>query len=654
MATEQKNAAKGEAGAASAVAQASNTVEFDDLLPHLGEFGRYQKLLFLLLAPFMFFVAFVYFSQIFITLTPDHWCHIPELEFLTPEERIRLAIPVNPNSTTGYDMCRMYNVNFTKVRLEQGLIQANPSWPVVNCRNGWEYNYTEIPYSTVTSELNWVCDNDSLVAWAQAIFFLGAIVGGLLFGWMADKYGRIPVLVATNLIGFAVGIVTPLSSTFWQFALCRFLVGLSYDNCFTMMYILVLEYIGPRWRTFVANMSIAIYTTLATVLLPWMAYFIRDWKLFCLATSMPLLLAVLTPWIVPESARWLVSQGKIDRAVTILKKFERINKKKIDPQLYADFRETCAIAQKEEDANKSYSVLDLFRTPRLRRITLLLTAIWMITSLVYDGHVRSVGALGLNVFVTFSIACSTEFPADTLLIVFLDRWGRRWLACGTLAFSGVFSLLSTMAPAGAASAALAIMGRFCVNISVNIGLQYAAELLPTVVRAQGVAFIHIMGYVASIASPFVVYLGNVSPSLPFIVLGGMAIVGGFLALFLPETLNHELPLTLQDGEDFGKDQKFLEFPCCGRGKTYSDEVHTMAVVGRSTFYRADADRASNRASMRASIRGEAFRSSMIQRASMRHRNSQRMSKDAEAAPEHAAPTKFLAPPELGQVEKQRY
>jgi len=86
MATEQqqKTAAPGKEAAAEAEAA---SVDFDDVLPHLGEFGRYQKMLFLLLAPFMFFVAFVYFSQIFITLTPDHWCNVPELEFLTPEER---------------------------------------------------------------------------------------------------------------------------------------------------------------------------------------------------------------------------------------------------------------------------------------------------------------------------------------------------------------------------------------------------------------------------------------------------------------------------------------------------------------------------------------------------------------------------------------
>ena len=114
---------------------------------------------------------------------------------------------------------------------------------------------------------------------------------------------------------------------------------------------------------------------------------------------------------------------------------------------------------------------------------------------------------------------------------------------------------------GAYSATLAILGRFSVNISYNIGLQYAAELLPTVVRAQGVAFIHIMGYVASIVAPFVVYLANISPSLPLIVLGILGIFGGLLSLLLPETLGHDLPQTLADGEEFGRGQKIWDFPC---------------------------------------------------------------------------------------------
>lgn len=66
----------------------SADVDFDDMLPHIGEFGRYQKILFFLMIPFAFFVAFVYFAQIFMTLVPEkHWCRIDELQHLPLNER---------------------------------------------------------------------------------------------------------------------------------------------------------------------------------------------------------------------------------------------------------------------------------------------------------------------------------------------------------------------------------------------------------------------------------------------------------------------------------------------------------------------------------------------------------------------------------------
>lgn len=194
----------------------------------------------------------------------------------------------------------------------------------------------------------------------------------------------------------------------------------------------VLEYVGPKWRTFVANMSIALFFTFAACILPWIAILCNDWKLLAIVTSSPLLLAIFTPLLVPESARWLVSQGKVDRAIGILKKFERINGKTIAPQIYKDFTDSCNKLHEEEANNNQHSVLDLFKTPRLRNITILLIVIWMAISLVFDGHVRNVGALGLNVFVTFTVAAATECPADIFLTFTLDRWGRRWLAFGTM------------------------------------------------------------------------------------------------------------------------------------------------------------------------------------------------------------------------------
>lgn len=63
-------------------------LDFEDMLPHIGEFGLYQKALFSLMFLASFYLVFVYFTQIFITVVPErHWCKVPELEQLTQEQR---------------------------------------------------------------------------------------------------------------------------------------------------------------------------------------------------------------------------------------------------------------------------------------------------------------------------------------------------------------------------------------------------------------------------------------------------------------------------------------------------------------------------------------------------------------------------------------
>lgn len=63
--------------------------------------------------------------------------------------RLSLAIP----KTDGvYDKCSMYSMNFTDI-LERGIRNADVSWEKTTCKNGWEYNYTDIPYITISSEV---------------------------------------------------------------------------------------------------------------------------------------------------------------------------------------------------------------------------------------------------------------------------------------------------------------------------------------------------------------------------------------------------------------------------------------------------------------------------------------------------------------------
>lgn len=84
-------------------------------------------------------------------------------------------------------------------------------------------------------------------------------------------------------------------------------------------------------------MSIAIFFTAAACILPWLALYVADWRTLCLATSAPLALSILTPWCIPESARWLVSQNKVEKAIGILRKFEKVNKRIVGEEIYKQF-----------------------------------------------------------------------------------------------------------------------------------------------------------------------------------------------------------------------------------------------------------------------------------------------------------------------------
>ena len=61
------------------------------------------------------------------------------------------------------------------------------------------------------------------------MFFAGSIVGSLLFGLLADWYGRLPVLVMSNILACGAGVATGFSKGFVDFVIYRFLVGMAYD-----------------------------------------------------------------------------------------------------------------------------------------------------------------------------------------------------------------------------------------------------------------------------------------------------------------------------------------------------------------------------------------------------------------------------------------
>ncbi|XP_060810346.1 solute carrier family 22 member 3-like isoform X2 [Amyelois transitella] len=515
----------------------------ETVLQHVGEMGRYQKWLFLAMLPFGVIFAFVYFVQMFIAATPQrHWCRVPELQHLDVVTRRNLSVPPSrAGDPFEWERCKTFDANWSQVLLT--MQPPDPGTPSTPCLNGWEFELGDIPYQTVVSERGWVCEFASAGPTAQAIFFVGSFVGGLLFGWLADNFGRVPALVGTNLVGFVGGIASVFTTGLWDFALARFLVGMSYDSCFMMMYILVLEYVGPRHRTWVANMSIALFFGSGCLVLPWLAVWIADWRNLLIVTSAPMLCAIAVPFLVPESARWLSSRGRINQAVEVVRRFERVNGTKVPQDVIDEF-----VVASRQTRETNESLLSVFRSPPLRNAMIFMVMVYMSCALIFDGLVRMSEGLGLDFFITFTLTSATEIPSVTLLAMLLDRWGRRMLTCGPMLTAGILTLIAAFVPKGIPQVTLAIMARFCINMSYNAAIQWSTELLPTGVRASGSSLVHVSGYVATVMSPYIVYSQLIWSSLPLLILGVTAFVAAVFGMLLPETKGRPMPQTIDDGE----------------------------------------------------------------------------------------------------------
>ena len=78
----------------------------------------------------------------------------------------------------------------------------------------------------------------------------------------------------------------------------------------------------------------------------------------------------------PESLRWLVAQGRLEDAHAILLKYAEKSSVNVDSDTLTSMLETCQAAESKEKSGVKRSPLDLVRTPRMRKRTVILCYNW--------------------------------------------------------------------------------------------------------------------------------------------------------------------------------------------------------------------------------------------------------------------------------------
>ncbi|HYT92041.1 MAG TPA: MFS transporter [Gemmataceae bacterium] len=372
-----------------------------------------------------------------------------------------------------------------------------------------------------------------------AAFLLGGALGGVVFGVLADRWGRRRIMALTILIYSIFTGLTALADNWWQLVLLRFLVGLGVGGEWAVAAAAVAEVFPPRARPaasgiFHASSVLGTYLAVAAGLLVLLFDQRTGWRYGFLLGVLPALLILWVRVSMREPESWQAAREQASKDTT-----RRLGR-----------------------------FTELFTAETLRRHTLLATALAAIGLATFWGaHFRGKDLLREARRGDLTGLPPAEVDASLhrseMLGMFLvttgggigllsfapisQRFGRRpafvFFHLGGFALTAVVCLL-----AGSVTALLLILpvfGFFTLGMHAGYAI-YFPELYPTRLRGTGAGFCFNMARVVVGPVLLVFALLQGSPlhlglSGAMFVLGCLFLLGALLMIWCPETRGQPLP-----------------------------------------------------------------------------------------------------------------
>jgi MFS transporter, putative metabolite:H+ symporter len=362
-----------------------------------------------------------------------------------------------------------------------------------------------------------------------SIGFIGQLLGSILFGWIAERWGRIAALLWSVVI---FSIFSALCALAWDYSslfIFRVFQGIGLGGEVPVAAAYINEISKARGRGFFVmiyeftfNIGLFFAALLGNLIVPTLG-----WRAMFLIGAVPAILVIIMRRDLPESPRWLAARGRLkqaDQVVGWIEEQVRKSGKELAPIVVRP------VADRKSDWRELFQGI-------YRRRTWVVWIMWVMTYFVTYGLMTWTPTLYSTVF-KLSLQQSLLLPLLTLLIsvvtglfvaFLIDRTGRRLWFTGAFVLTGVSLLVLAILGANSAMQVWVFVTIGAWFISTNAGALYlyTPELYPTRMRAFGSSMASVWVRVASAIGPMVTGLivSQYSLATVFLVMGIVPLIG---------------------------------------------------------------------------------------------------------------------------------
>jgi sugar porter (SP) family MFS transporter len=384
-----------------------------------------------------------------------------------------------------------------------------------------------------------------------SILLIGALIGALAAGRIADRVGRRPTVLGTAALFVAGVILAAFSPSFGVLVGARVIIGLAVGSASMVVPLYIGETVPPRIRGALVSFNQLAITSgiLASYLVDYGLSSTQNWRLMFGLAAIPAILMFTGMLFQRESPHWLVTQGREDEAREVLHRVR--DQGDIDAEI-AEVRElsTRRSGWREvlNPAVRHVMIIGVALAV-FQQITGINTIIYYAPTLLASAGLGNSAALLANV-----VNGAVNVLMTIVAIRLLDRTGRRPLLLGgtTGMAVGMIVVALTFAMGGSQlhgnTAYIAIAGLLLYTGSFAIGLGpvfwlLISEIYPVKIRGQAMSVATMANWGANfvVTVSFLTLLSALGNAGTFFLFAGLSIVA--LAYFqrqVPETKNRSL------------------------------------------------------------------------------------------------------------------